>query len=265
MCRSGLNPDAGVQNEFEMSRRSDFNDRELLRMARKHGSISRPEIARALGVSLPTATTLVKRLMACGVLVGHGQKPSEGGRPAGLLRVNPDHLYAVGIECSLIKVEAVLVNLAGEVLSRRKTDPVDSPQPECVVEAICRMADAVIADCPDKAPGGMGVGISGLVDADEGKSVRFPGTGPLDEIPVRDSLNRRYALPVFVANDVQATTLAHLRYGIGRNVRNFIYLHIGHGIRLGIVTEGKLYEGATGKAGELGHVTVVSDLSLIHI
>jgi predicted NBD/HSP70 family sugar kinase len=103
------------------------------------------------------------------------------------------------------------------------------------------------------------VGISGLVDRKNGVSVRFPWAEHWDNVPVGRLLSERFGLPVQVENDVQAATLAHLRFGAGRGVRHFLYLHIGQGIRLGIVADGKLYSGASGKAGEVGHVVVTPE------
>ena len=238
---------------------SRTHNQELLKLTRGLGAVSRTQAARALGVSVPTMTLVANNLLARGVLVEAGQAESQGGRPARLLKLNPDHLYVVGIECSLLRTEAVLVNLVGEVLSRHAAEPAGPPRHDTVIETIVRLVEAVLSDHPDARPKGIGVGISGLVDRASGVSVRFPHAESWEGIPVGELLSTRLGLPAVVENDVQATTLTHLRYGVGKPVDDFLYLHIGGGIRLGIVTAGRLYSGATGKAGELGHVVVVHD------
>jgi glucokinase len=75
-------------------------------------------------------------------------------------------------------------------------------------------------------------------------------------VPLGRILSDELGVPVWVANDVQAATLGELRYGEGREVDSFVYLHLGEGIALGLVTSGQIYQGAHGNVGELGHSIV---------
>jgi glucokinase len=66
-------------------------------------------------------------------------------------------------------------------------------------------------------------------------------------------------LSVCVENDVHCAALAALRYGVGRSLTHFVYVHVGHGIAAGIIIGGEVYTGATGNAGEFGHIPVEKD------
>jgi len=239
--------------------KADAQSRQIIRMARIRGSITRSEVAEALGLSMPTVKGVISELIVQGILVPMGHEQSAGGRPAALFTLNPDYMYAVGVECSLLGIEAVVTDLAGKVHGRKRVDTVSQPRPEQVMGLLCQVVEADLREHKGKRPSGVGVGISGLVDREKGLSVRFPRAENWDSVPVAEILSERFGLPVFVENDVQAATLAHLRFGAGRGVKHFLYLHIGHGIRLGMVADGKLYGGATGKAGELGHVVVAPE------
>lgn len=228
-------------------------------MARELGDVSRPQIARRLGLSLPTVTNLVQQLLEDGILTESGFSQSQGGRRARLLRLNSAHIRAVGVECSLLGTEAVLVDLSGKVLARHSLAAPATRDPEAAMNAIYGLVDQVLAQTGQDKPNGIGVGVSGFVNRAEGISVQFPRAENWSNVPVASLLSRRYRLKTFVVNDVQAATLGELRYGIGQGCRDFLYLHIGRGIRLGIVVGGELYYGSSGKAGELGHMVVVED------
>jgi glucokinase len=103
------------------------------------------------------------------------------------------------------------------------------------------------------------VGISGLVSAETGVSVKFPRSEKWVGVPLGRILSDRLGVPAWVANDVQAATLGELRYGEGREVDSFVYLHLGEGIALGLVVRGELYQGARGNVGELGHSIVQAE------
>ena len=81
---------------------------------------------------------------------------------------------------------------------------------------------------------------------------------PLDDVPFGDLMAERLGLPVWVDNDVNAAVLAEHRYGAARGTSHAVMLALGTGIGGGLILDGRVYRGATGAAGELGH-TVVDD------
>jgi glucokinase len=82
---------------------------------------------------------------------------------------------------------------------------------------------------------------------------------PLRDVPLRDLLSERYGVPVVLDNDANVACLAEFRYGAGSGTSEMIMLTLGTGIGGGIVTNGHLYRGASGAAGELGHMLIDYD------
>jgi glucokinase len=78
----------------------------------------------------------------------------------------------------------------------------------------------------------------------------------LDNLPLRSLLDEAFGLPVVVGNDVEVATYGEQRFGAGRDAHDFICVFVGTGIGAGIVTDGKLRAGATGTAGEVGHMVI---------
>jgi glucokinase len=126
-------------------------------------------------------------------------------------------------------------------------------------QVIATMVEAVAA--VKSGAGGasaVGFGIPSLVDSASGMSVASVHL-PLDGVPFRSLMQERLGLPVYVDNDVNLAALAELRVGAARGARFAVMLTLGTGIGGAIVIDGRVYRGADGAAGELGHVTVDVD------
>ena len=107
---------------------------------------------------------------------------------------------------------------------------------------------------------GIGVGVPGIVDTTTGRVTADVVHVPeLAGLPLAEMLERRFGLPVFVDNDVNALALAEWTFGIARGSRSLVVLAAGTGFGAGIVLNGRLMRGAGGYGGELGHTPVKFD------
>jgi predicted NBD/HSP70 family sugar kinase len=106
---------------------------------------------------------------------------------------------------------------------------------------------------------GAGVGLPGPIDrrtGTVGSAVILPGWAGLR---ARDTLARRLGLRVEVDNDANLGALAEASFGAGRGLSDIVYVRLGSGLGAGLVIDGRLHHGATGLAGEIGHVQVRAD------
>lgn len=229
---------------------------QIIQLTRTQVQVARPLLARALGISLPTVTNLVKGLIADEILIEDGFGASQGGRRAALLRLNPEFAYAAGAEVSLSGVSAVLMDLSGNVLSSGAATSGAISDSQTAMNSLVAALDPLLSGVSRTRLKGIGVGVAGLVDRENGVSIKFPHCDAWANVRVGDILETRFKLPTCVDNDIQASTLAEFRYGAARGAETFLYLHIGQGIRLGMVLDGKLFHGVHGRAGELGHIVV---------
>jgi len=242
-----------------VAKRHHQYQRRILRLLRKLQEASRPTLARTLDLSLPTITNIVKQLLDHGVVVEADYKESTGGRRAALLQLNPEYAHAIGLEVSYNRLQAARVDLTGRIVDeeRRRRPCSESGGPD--LEEIISPVQALLERAPEGAVAGVGVGISGIVSRSRGVSVKFPRCDSWVDVPLARLLNERLGLRAWLDNDVQGATLGELRFGAGRSTENFVYLHLGEGIALGMVTAGRLYLGANGNVGELGHSIIEPD------
>jgi predicted NBD/HSP70 family sugar kinase len=220
------------------------------------GAMSRAELAEELGVSAATVTQIAKRLLEQGMVEELALAPSRGGRPGQLLGLVGSAGRALGVKVASDHLAIVDVQLDGTVLSAR-TLPFDGVA-EGVAGRLATILTPLVADAPGAPLLGVGVGVPGIVDSPDVGNVDAAVLG-WSAVPLGRHLRGALGVPVLVENDVNAVGVAERLYGRGRNRSDFLVVTIGRGIGLAVMTDGALYRGARGGAGEFGHYPAVED------
>jgi glucokinase len=162
---------------------------------------------------------------------------------------------ALAVDIGGSKVLCGVVAEDGEVL-RTEGEPLDKAKGlDGLLDAIRRCAGAALDGGRVDAAGAT---IPGLADARRGLWVYAPFSG-LADIPIAQMLAEMFGVPVAIENDVNACALAEMRFGVCRDVRDFIWVTVSNGCGGAVVLDGRLYTGAHGNAGEVGHLCVEED------
>lgn len=103
---------------------------------------------------------------------------------------------------------------------------------------------------------GIGLGAPGPLDPWQGVILAAPNLGGVINFPLKARLEKEFGVPVFIDNDANLAALGEQRFGAGQGVAHLIYITISTGIGGGIIADGKLFYGARGFAGEVGHQTL---------
>jgi glucokinase len=231
-----------------------INRSAVLDMIREKSPISRTQIANDLGISLPTVMRVVNDLIQENFVLTHGKNEATGGRPRSLLDFNPSAYAVVGIDLGSTQVLAVTTDLAGNIqdeMTIRRT----SNSPEENLEQLCSIIEKLMekARSQNQPIRGVAVAVPGVTSANEGKVIWAPSLGWRD-VPLRDKLQQRFDLPIFIENDVNLAALGELAYGAGLKAQNLVCINIGTGIGAGIILGGELYRGHHQAAGEIGYL-----------
>jgi len=223
------------------------------------GVASRAQIARATGLSRSTVSSIVADLQGEGLIVDREvDGPAAGsGRPPALIGLDPSAGFALGIDFGKRHLAVALADLSHELLAEEWVVMPDDYEAE---EGMGKAAELVerVLERDGADPGhvlGVGMGIPGPVHETGvvGSSAILPGwAGTAPEAHMRELLE----LPVRVGNDANLGALAEFTWGAGRGVSSVVYLKLATGIGAGIVLDGRLFEGAGGTAGEIGHTTI---------
>ena len=167
--------------------------------------------------------------------------------------------YLIGFDMGATKMLCGVLDDKYQVIVKNKTRTKGSGN-EVVFSTICRCIDECLAKLPSDGPRPSGIGIAcpGPIDDVDGVVRSAPNVG-VANFPLRRLLEERYALPVRLENDVNAGVYGEFVAGAARGKRHVIGLFPGTGLGGGIIINGELYSGATGGAGEIGHMTVQTD------
>ena len=223
------------------------------------GPLTRQEIGVQAGLSPATVSNLVADLVAEGVIIEVGLEDSNGGRPRGLLQVNPEYGYVIGVDVGETAFLVELFDLGLGVRARHlsATDmAVLDPQ-----DAICHVASGirtVIAQsgAEESSILGVGVAVPGLVEHRADAVVHGQSVG-WEAVPVESMLRGLVDLPVLVENGAKTLGQAEKWFGAARGTDNAIIVLLGMGLGTCVISNGEVYRGATSSAGEWGHTTVV--------
>jgi N-acetylglucosamine repressor len=222
-----------------------------------NGPTSRADVSRITGLTPPTISDVVANLLADGLVEEVGYAPSSGGRRAILLRVVDESRSIIGLDLSRKDFRGAITNLRGEVKQRIDL-PLDGRDGESALSLVYDLIDALI-EATTSPVLGIGIGAPGLVDSSNGilqQSVNLNWR----YIPLRSLLERRYDLPVYMANDCQVSALAIFTFGNHADSRlPLVVINSGWGVGAGIILDGKLLHGHPVGAGEIGHVSVKRD------
>ena len=161
----------------------------------------------------------------------------------------------IGVDVGGTKIAAGVVDAEGRILERRQV-PSEADEQDAIVAAIID----VTRQCLDavEVSAAVGVGAAGLVDFDAGMVLWAPNLVYKD-LHLRSLLEQEVRLPVVVDNDANVAALAEAVHGAGQGSQHQVMVAVGTGIGSGLILDGRIYRGAHGGAGELGHVIVVPD------
>ncbi|MDP9294845.1 MAG: ROK family protein [Actinomycetota bacterium] len=240
----------------------ELNRLRLLEALRQGGAADRAELVRQTGLSRATVSALVSECMSRGVIVEDGERTgaARGGRRSARLRLDPSAGTVLGVDFGHRHVRVALADLASTVLAERRVDLDVDASPATALDTASELASTVLAEAriDRKRVLGAGMGLPGPIDHRTGTVVgsssilaQWTGLQPADE------LSRRLELPVRLDNDANLGALGEFVHGAGRYATDIVYVKISAGVGAGLVLDGCLQTGASGIAGELGHVVVV--------
>jgi predicted NBD/HSP70 family sugar kinase len=245
-----------VDNEVPWNRQRlrSNNERLLLDQLRTAGPTSRAQLARDTGLSKPTVSHALAALEEHGLVRAAGKVAAERGRTALLYEPDPTAGYVLGIDIGRARLRAAVADLSGKILART-----DVPNRErtatTVADAAAQAAEQAldVAGIPAAQVIHAAVGTPGVFDPEDGRvryAVNLPGWG---RAGLFTRIRERLGEPeLSVHNDANLAALGEYDLGAGRGSRLFVYVLIGTGLGVGIVSQGELFAGAHGAAGEVG-------------
>lgn len=232
----------------------------ILNIIREKGPISRADIAKLTKLTPPTVSSFVKELLQAEIVIERNLGESSGGRKPTLLTLSEDMFHVIGMDIGSQNIKTILTSITGKVINKSVVPLPAQTTNETLLSFMIDSVSSILdhAKIDEDKIVGIGVGMHGIVDVEEGSSVFAPNLN-LQDIPIKRVLEERFNMMVKVENDGRAMSLGELWFGNGAGIDSFVCINVGRGIGAGIIINGKLYHGSHFISGEIGHMIIDID------
>ena len=248
-----INPQAVIDKmDGVVEIKSYLNKIKIIKNLYQKGANTASEICSEVGISLPTVNSLLSDLMENGEVIKHGRAESQGGRKPDLYRLAEDAFYVLSVDLSKFNLNLGLYSCTQQLTFPKESKKINLNNEQETFELICNYIEDYLQRSGIEPSKVIAIGISmpGLLDSLGGVNYTYLRFG---KKTLLENLEARFNKKIFLENDARAMTLAEFKYGTEHNYKNVLGLFIGWGIGLGIIIDGKIYQGASGFAGEFSH------------
>ena len=251
MCLVSRNSTPGSQTSLREANRARIVD-----SLKHHGHLTQVELAGSTGLSPATVSNIVKELSASGVL--NTSITSRSGKRATEVTLARELGLVAGLHFSSRHLRVAISDVGRTVVAENHVplalDHRHDRELDRATLLLSDMLESVDASFSDLLS--IGIALPAPVDSLSGMIATSGLLKGWEGVPVARVMEDRIEVPVFVDNEANLGGLAEARFGAARGTRGAAYIRVSHGISAGLVINGAIYRGVTGKAGQIGHVTI---------
>jgi predicted NBD/HSP70 family sugar kinase len=233
--------------------------RRVLQAFRRHGPLTRAEAAALTGLSRSGIHLLTSELLAAGLIHQvDGRSGGSRGRPASSFAYTGHGGHVLGIAFEHDRFSVALANLSGAIVDERAESGEVDTDPEGVLRAAARTARELLTPAgggPREALAAV-ASLPGPIDARYGTIRSFSVLRGWSEADPAQQLGAILGVPTLVDNDANLAAYAEANHGAGVGCDDLLYVKASTGVGAGLILGGRIYRGAAGMAGEIGHVTI---------
>jgi predicted NBD/HSP70 family sugar kinase len=237
-----------------------LNERAVLQRLRRLGTATRADLAKAIGISQPTAGKIIDELLACGLLEeldesasepsGNGPEPRRLGRPGRLIRLDAVHPRFLGIELGVEQTRLAPLPLSVSETPADTREFVTGHSPEAWARQLRQHAAALSAE---RLWGAL-VSVPGVVDEAAGRVLYSPNLHWTEQVHLAELIGQACALPVLLVQEIRALALGH--QSAAPEAEDFLLVDFGEGVGGAVIEGGQLLSHPLPLSAELGHTPV---------
>ena len=243
------------------------SEKMVIGLIRKYGEFSKSDLVTFTDYSRTKITCCIDSLLKKNIIVINNVTEYTGGRRSKKFSLNGDFGLVAGIDIGATSIDLGIADFSGKLLVRFSEPASVKDGPIRILGRVCSLLENLLhqKNLRSDTLMGIGVGVPGPVDFTVGTLVSPPIMPGWDRYPIIQTIQQWFpSSNVVVDNDVNMMALGEIYEGAGRAVDNLIFVKIGTGIGAGIICDGKIYRGASGCAGDIGHIGVDKTGPLCH-
>ena len=235
---------------------------QIYNIIRTAGEINRMGITRLSGVSKSTISIQINRLISLGLVEEISPENSEQRKLK--LKIREGLGQVAGIFLGTTKLSIVIFNLDMSIAAERACHFSNISDPVETNSRIIELLKELCAEYKIDRLWGIGLGFPFPVNFTDGKPDSPPNVPLWHGYPLRDLYQKEFSCPVLIENDVNVMALGEGYKGSAINEPDFLFIKAGTGIGAGLIIDGKIYRGAKGCAGDIGHIPIDGCTVLCH-
>jgi N-acetylglucosamine repressor len=259
-------------SEIEVLEKESIVDKKKNRLKKRilqdlylRGNRTIAQLTKELHTSVPSVTTLLEELIEEKWIVEIGLAEAQFGRKPILYSMNPYERYVLLLDIALHGAKAAILNLQNQILYEEDLHFLLEDKVEVLEKITSAIHDVLIkSNISSNEIIGVGISMPGLVNSKNGFNHTYRKLNPENQ-SIASWLSNHFSLPFIIINDTQATIIGENQFGLARGMQNVLSVNMDWGgVGLGIVLNGKVFQGSNGFAGELGHIQVKENGVLCH-
>nr|WP_255633107.1 ROK family transcriptional regulator [Demequina sp. TTPB684] len=234
----------------------EANSARLLAAVRRFGGITQVELAEATGLSPATVSTIVKQLLAAGIV--ETRTTTRSGRRAQFVTLAHKSGLLIGAHIGSRALRLAVADSRFEILANRTLPLPSDHRLDTTLDRTALLAMELVDGLGSTTSEilGVGIGLPAPVDPERGMILDEGLMKGWADVPIADVVSARIAAPVAVDNDANLSALGETRFGAAKGFRDVLYVWASYGTGAGLIIGGEVHRGARGNAGEIGHTLV---------
>ncbi|MEX2540714.1 MAG: ROK family transcriptional regulator [Trueperaceae bacterium] len=232
-----------------------YNRRIVLETIRRYGPLSRMEISQKTSLAFQTVANIIQELIERGLVITGERRQGKRGSPSLDIQINPGGAFSIGLNLDRDLLTGVLVDLGGAMLDHVQYE-LERPVPQTVLPLMEEIVSRFGGQVKREKLWGVAIGVPGPLHLEE-RTVQLPDDLlEWTNVSVLEPLEQKFGLPTFLERNANAAAIGEYWYGAGRELRSFFYVFFGIGLGSGVITDGRLHQGATRSAGKFGDIPI---------
>lgn len=228
----------------------------IIRLMHRAKICTRAQLAEATGLKQATITYIINDMIDWGIVAETGVVEGKRNRRSVGITLKNDSYRILGIRLSRRYIGLGLFDIAGNNVAAKEVSVTERLTPEQAIYIIRKESDKLLSSQRDIKLLGVGAAIPGPLNMLSGQIEMISDLPGWEKVNFAKELGNIFDAPVFVDQDANCGALGEFWYGDVGEHRDILYVAAGHGIGAGIIIDGKLYRGAMGTSGEIGHMSV---------
>jgi len=234
-------------------------EKELIDLIRKHGELTKGGLVACTDHSRTKITSSINSLLQKNFIIENQDSEYSGGRRSRTFSLNGELGFVAGVDIGATSIDLAVADFSRRILIRINEDALVRNGPIKILGRVCNLLEKLLREKGLNPANlrGIGIGVPGPVDFSNGTVVSPPIMPGWDRYPVIQTVQQWFPCAnVVIDNDVNVMALGEINQGAGKGVNNLIFVKIGTGIGAGIISQGQIYRGASGCAGDIGHISI---------